>query len=105
MRKYRNTPVTIDGVRFDSAKEGKRYQELRLLQRAGKIENLVLQPEYIFPVEYDSGRRIRYRADFKYLDCDTGKVVVEDVKGFRTKVYRIKKAMLKYFHDIDVTEI
>ena len=104
MSKYRNIPVTVDGIRFDSTKEGLRYRDLKMLQHVGKIENLEMQPEYIFPIEYDSGRHIRYKADFRYIDCDTGKTVVEDVKGFKTKVYRIKKAMMRYFHSIDVTE-
>lgn len=105
MRKYRNIPVAIDGIRFASKKEANRYTELRLMLRTGEIIELKLQPKWQFPIKFDSGRHITYTADFQYIDCDTARVIIEDVKGFRTKVYKIKKAMLKYFNDIDVTEI
>ena len=86
MRKYKNKKVTIDGYVFDSKKEAKRYTELKLLERSGKISNLNLQVEYeLIPACYESyeryspktgkrlkdGRRciekaVRYIADFVY---------------------------------------
>jgi hypothetical protein len=33
--KYRATPIILDGIRFDSKREAKRWAELQLLQRAG----------------------------------------------------------------------
>lgn len=105
MSKYRAERTSIDGIKFQSKREAQRYVELKLLKRAGKIQDLKLQPAYKFPIMYDSGRHIFYRADFKYFDGDTAKVIVEDVKGMRTQVYKIKKAMMFYFHGIEIVEI
>lgn len=105
MNKYRNIKTEVDGILFDSKKEAKRYKELKLLERAGEISSLILQPKYTFPVKYDSGRFIIYKADFQYLDKATHSQIVEDVKGMKTDVYKIKKAMMKHFHNIEVQEI
>ncbi|MCH8136651.1 MAG: DUF1064 domain-containing protein [Proteobacteria bacterium] len=105
MNKYRNKPKIIDDIRFASIREANRYLELKLLKRAGEIQDLELQPSFDFPIKYESGRKIRYVADFRYIDCDTAKVIVEDVKGVHTPVYKIKKAMLRYFHGINVIEL
>ena len=91
MSKYHNKKVTIDNITFDSIKEGNRYQELKLLLKAKEIENLELQPKF----ELYAG--IKYIADFEYYDQRLQRHVVEDVKGMRTEVYKIKK---KLFLDI-----
>ena len=102
--KYRNVKTVIDGITFDSKKEAKRYQELMLLNRAGEIGELMLQPEWVFPdMKYKSNCRVRYRADFKYLDKN-GKWVIEDVKGMKTPIYKLKWALMKYFFNIEVVE-
>lgn len=103
MSKYRNIKTEVDGRMFDSKKEANRYIELKLLERAGEVEYLTLQPKYVFPIKYDSGRNITYKADFLYSDR-SGKMIVEDVKGMKTQVYKLKKAMMKHFHNIDVKE-
>jgi hypothetical protein len=104
MNKFNAKPVTIDGIRFASKKEGKRYGELKLMERAGVITDLVLQPAFKFP-KLDFPRE--YRADFEYVK--DGSIVVEDVKGIKKgnvyAMFRIKKALVKYFHKIDVVEI
>ncbi len=102
MSKYRNKKTQMDGIVFDSKKEAYRYVELRLLEGAGKITSLVLQRKFVFPLKYDSGRKITYRADFSYFE--DGLEVIEDVKGMKTMVYKMKKAMMKYFHNIEVRE-
>lgn len=69
--KYRNQPTEVQGIRFDSKKEARRYAELMALQRSGKIRGLKLQPQFTLQESYvtDSGERvraIRYVADFAY---------------------------------------
>ncbi len=44
--KYRNEKAVIDGYTFDSKKEANRYFELKMLQRAGEITALELQPKF-----------------------------------------------------------
>ena len=99
MRKYRNVKTTLDGISFDSRKEANRYSELRILEKAGLIQNLQMQVKYVLIPEQrepdtlgarggvHKGRLIEkecaYIADFVYEE--DGKTVVEDTKGFRTK--------------------
>lgn len=90
--KYRNEPVEIDGIRFASKAEGRRYQELKLLQRAGEISELRLQPDYKLQV---NGHAIcTYRGDFSYL-TKTGLPVTEDVKGIETPVFKVKARLFR----------
>lgn len=104
--KFGNRHVEIDGIRFDSGKEARRYNELRLMERAGKIENLELQPRFILQESFkrngETHRKIEYVADFRYIE--DGKQVVEDVKSVITKkhpVYALKKKLLfKKYPDI-----
>jgi len=100
-RKYRNEPTVIDSIRFDSKKEASRYQELVLLQRAGKIQNLSRQVRFSLDIE---GAYIgNYFADFCYDDSE-GNVIVEDTKGVRTKEYRLKAKLMKALHKIVILE-
>lgn len=103
-RKYKAKKVVVDGITFDSKKEAGRYQELKLLERAGVIKGLVLQPRFLlqdkFKYKGKTERKIEYIADFKYLDTKTGKIVVEDVKGYPTETYKLKrKLFLKQYGD------
>ena len=107
--KYNAKRVEFEGFRFDSKKEAKRYQELRILEKAGKIKDLKLQPVFIlqegFYYQGKAIRQITYRADFEYVD-ENGNRVVEDVKGFKTDVYKLKKKLfLKKYPDIVFREI
>lgn len=100
MRKFRNQPVEIDGHRFDSKKEANRYCELKLLQKAGEISHLELQPVIRLysgttPVRGVSGRHLFYKADFRYFDTKKDILVIEDSKGFKTDVYKLKKAFVQ----------
>ena len=103
MNKYRNKPVTVDGHRFASKAEAKRYGELKLLEKAGEITRLTLQARYRLTV---NGVKIcDYIADFAYLSGPKNTLTVEDVKGVRTAVYRIKKKLMKAIYGIDIVEI
>lgn len=96
MSKYGNRKTTVNGITFDSAAEAQRYTDLLLLERAGHIENLRLQPKFeLLPAFTDGhGKRHRathYIADFQYTEGDRD--VVEDVKGVETKVFKLKRKL------------
>ena len=92
--KYRNKPKTVDGFKFDSQKEAKRYMELSMLLRAGEIKDLKLQPK--FDLMVNDKKLGFYKADFQYVDKKSGQTVVEDVKSKATitPVYRLKKKIM-----------
>ena len=96
--KFNAKKTTVDGIRFDSKKEAARYCELKRLEQVGEIERLELQPKFeLLPSFVYNGARIRgivYRADFSYYR--DGVRIIEDVKGFETKEYLIKKKYLLY---------
>jgi hypothetical protein len=101
--KYRAKPTTIDGIRFASKAEARRYQELKLLERAGEIHNLETHPKYTLSV--NNQVICTYTADFRYEE--SGEVIVEDVKSrpTMTPVYRLKKKLMKAIYDIDIKEV
>ena len=107
--KYGAIPTTVDGIRFASKKEARRYSELLLLQRAGEIEDLQLQPVFVLKCQSKSGELVaiaKYLADFQYVDRRGGlQVVVEDVKGVRTQVYKIKKRWVEAQYGITIKEV
>ena len=98
--KYGNCPVVVDSIRFASQREARRYAELKRLQRAGKISDLELQPA--FPVRVNGRHICTYRADFAYVE--EGRRIVEDVKGVRTPVYRLKKKLVEAIYGIEIQE-
>lgn len=114
MSKYRNQKYGG----FDSKKEYKRYNELLLLQKAGKIQDLQTQVKFtLIPSQYEvvgmtkRGKEIKrcierecsYLADFVYTE--DGKMVVKDTKGFKTKDYIIKRKLMLYIHGVKITEV
>ena len=104
-KKYHSKKTIVDGKKFDSMKEAARFRELYLLQKQGYIKNLQLQVKFeLIPKQKDE-RACFYIADFVYTDCETGQMVVEDVKGMRTDVYKIKRKLMLYFHGIQITEV
>lgn len=122
MTKYRAKKTIIDGITFDSKKEANRYCELKMLERCGAISNLELQKTYeLIPAQYESysrygkngkplkdGKRCLerncvYKADFVYIE--NGQTVVEDVKGFKTEEYKIKRKLMLYVYGIRIKEI
>lgn len=129
MRKYKNSPVEYDGISFDSKREAKRYAELKLLERAGKITDLQRQVKFeLIPAQYEAverwsdktGKKLKdgkkllekecsYIADFVY--CADGRRVVEDVKGYRDPQsagyakFVIKRKLMLYVHGIRIQEV
>lgn len=103
MNKYRNKKTEVDGIVFDSKKEAGRYGELKLMERAGEISELKLQPSFDLVI---NGFKIgKYVADFQYREGVCGKYIVEDVKGLKTPVYRLKAKMVRAIHGIEIVEI
>lgn len=131
--KLNNKSVVIDGITFPSIKEGNRYCELKLLQRAGKISDLEWQKKYsLLPAQYETvetgeyykvgakkgqpktkqvcvEQAVDYFADFVYKE--NGQTVVEDVKGYRDPSsapyakFVLKRKMMLYFHGIKIREV
>ncbi len=101
--KYGAVKVTIDGVTFASKAEGRRYVELKALWDAGKIRGqLEIQPSYPLTV---AGVTVgKYIADFRYYR-DDGELMVEDVKGMKTPVYRLKKKLVEAIYGISIREV
>jgi hypothetical protein len=89
--KFRAVKTVVDGVTFASKAEARRYGELRLMERAGDISRLELQPK--FPVRVNGVLVCTYVADFAYFTASQR--VVEDVKGVKTPVYRLKKKLVE----------
>ncbi|MDR1703476.1 MAG: DUF1064 domain-containing protein [Clostridiales bacterium] len=87
--KYGNKRTVIDGIRFDSKAEGRRYQQLKLLERAGEITRLELQK----PFKLHAG--IVYKADFTYHEFASNACIAEDIKGVETKEFKLKKRLFK----------
>ncbi len=105
--KYKNKKVEEDGIKFDSKKEAMRWKTLVSLQQLGIISDLRRQQTFYLS---EQGKRnpetgkaiipIKYVADFCYLDTETGKTIVEDVKGYRDpadaayRIFRIKQKLM-----------
>lgn len=109
--KYSNQQDQRGEIHFDSRKEARRYDELLLMLRAGKISDLRLQPQFTLQESYktETGERvraIRYTADFSYKNA-AGELVVEDVKSgpTRTKEYLRNKKMIRSKYGIDIQEV
>lgn len=89
--KYGNMRTVVDGFEFQSKAEAARYSQLKLLQKTGHIRGLELQPA--FPVVIGGKKVCTYRADFAYFDREER--VVEDVKGCKTPLYKLKKKLVE----------
>lgn len=109
MNKYRNRKTEIDGITFHSRKEGERYLELKMLQRAGKIRDLSMQVEFELIPKQKGEQACKYKADFVYYVADTGKMVVEDVKGYKKgaayQLFSIKRKLMLWQHGIKIVEV
>ena len=103
--KYRNVPTVVDGKRFASKKEGRRYAQLLLMLKAGEIDDLECHPVYHLDV---NGTRVgKYTADFRYKDKRYDwAVIVEDVKSSasRTTAYMLRKRLVKAIHGVTIKE-
>lgn len=107
-QKYNAQTTYIEGQRFDSKAEAHRYSELLLLQKAGEIRKLMLQPGFVLQTAFvdNTGKKqsaIKYIGDFQYQEVTTDKWIVEDIKGFLTPVFRIKqKLFLKKYPELEL---
>ena len=105
--KYHNKKVTINGITFASKREGLRYIELKAMLDKGEITDLQLQVPFILVPAFNLGkkryRKMEYIADFTYMQ--NGDKIVEDTKGYRTEVYKIKKKLMAYIYNIEIREI
>ena len=109
-QKYGAKPVTVDNIRFASTKEAKRYGELKLLEKAGEIADLQLQcpfPLAVWQMDFSADLEEigEYVADFTYHDIQKNERVVEDVKGFKTPLYRWKKKHVEAQYGIEIREV
>lgn len=109
INKYKNRKTNVGGIAFDSKKEANRWTALLLLEKSGEITNLRRQVRYeLVPPRRENGktkdRGVYYFADFVYTDNE-GKEIVEDVKGYRTEVYKIKKKLMWDRYEIDIKEV
>lgn len=110
-QKYRNKKVhTEDGLTFDSRAEHRHWQHLCWRLKAGEIRDLRRQvPFELVPAQVTpDGKKIRsvvYVADFVYYEKHTGKIAVDDPKGFSTPEWKIKRKLMLMVHNIWVREI
>ena len=110
MNKYNARKISLNGQTFDSKHEFERWCELSLLQRGKVISDLQRQVKFVLiPAQYEDGnlveRAVNYIADFVYIDRKTGKKVVEDAKGVKTKEYIIKRKLMLERHSIRIKEV
>ncbi len=91
--KHNNRKVVIDGYTFDSQAEANRYLELQLLVKAGTISNLEAHPLYELHAAGKHHRAASYEGDFSYTEA--GRLVVEDVKGYRTAMFKLKEKLFR----------
>ena len=104
--KYHSKKIIIDGIKFDSKKEGNRYLQLKKLEEEGIISDLKLQVPFVliepFTLNGKKYRKTEYVADFVYIR--NGERIVEDTKGYKTELYRIKKKLMAYLYQIQIKE-
>lgn len=110
MSKYNSRKTIIDGITFDSKKEARRYEELKKMEQEGLIQGLELQvpfelvPSFTIMIDGKKKKRrsMKYIADFVYYE--NGNKVVEDVKGRKTDVYKLKKKLFEYKYKVTIKE-
>ena len=112
MPKYHYKKTEVNGIVFDSRHEAERWIELRYMERAGLIYELQRQvPFVMIPTQRDEvtgkllEKETKYYADFTYRDRQTHKLVVEDAKGMKTDVYKLKKKLMFWRYGIKIREV
>lgn len=119
--KYHSKKVIIDGETFDSKKEARRYIELLMLQKSGRISGLQRQKKFVLvPAQYEPEttgprggrikgklleREVAYYADFVYFDEEEKDFVIEDTKGVRTPEYIIKRKLMLWLNGYQIREV
>ena len=101
--KFNNRKVMLQGVTFDSKAEAAHYLRLKALLEEGRIAELEIHPR--FELHLNGYRICRYHADFSFVAVSTGQRIVQDVKGYRTAVYRLKKRLFRAIYGFDIQEI
>lgn len=101
--KYGAVKTTIDGIIFDSKAEAKRYGELKMLERSGFVTNVIVHR--VFPLLVNGVKVASYESDFTYESPTHDRLIVEDVKGVKTSVYRLKKKIFEAIYPHKITEI
>jgi hypothetical protein len=119
--KYHAKKVSIQGEVFDSKKEARRFLELQMLEKAGRISGLQRQKKFVLvPAQYEPEttgprggrikgklleREVAYYADFVYFDEEEKDFVIEDTKGVRTKDYIIKRKLMLWLKGYQIREV
>jgi hypothetical protein len=101
--KFGAIKTTVEGVTFDSKREARRWQELKLLERAGEISRLERQVK--FPLTVEGHLIANYTADFQYYTTKPKARVVEDVKGggtLKLPAFVLKKKLMKAIYGIEL---
>jgi len=96
--KFRAIVTELDGIKFASKKEAKRYRELELLKKSGELVFFLRQ------VPFHLAGNVKYLSDFLCFWKD-GTVTIEDVKGIKTPMYLLKKKQVEAIYPIEITEI
>lgn len=96
--KFRAIPTELDGIKFASRKEARRYRELRLLEKSGELLFFLRQVPFHLPAN------VKYVCDFLCFWKDET-VTIEDVKGIKTPLYILKKKQVEAIYPIEITEI
>jgi hypothetical protein len=108
--------TSSDGIIFGSKRELERYYDLKLLEKAGEITALKTHTKFVFMVGPNEVVVGTYTPDFTYIECASGKVIIEDVKSWKrtpktkklvprvNREYGIKKKLMKALFDLDVRE-
>lgn len=118
INKYNATITEIDGIKFRSKKEAKRYQELKLLQKAGEVLYFIRQPKFDLPggVTYTADFLVVWKGSKKkdavwgvinpFLEfIEFNEICIEDVKGMKTKEFIMKKKMVESLYPVKIEVI
>ena len=100
--KYNAKKTVVDGIVFHSKAEARRYPILKLLEKSGHIKDLRLQVPFVYRI--NDKKIFTYYADFTYFDVNNNDTI-EDVKGMKTPVYRLKKKLIEAHYGIKITEV
>lgn len=103
--KYKNQKTEVNGKKFDSKKEANDYTELLFMENRGFIKDLQTQVPFVLIEKSKYGRVIKYVADFTFVDCGTGELVVADSKGVKTDIYKLKKRLMAEKYGIIIKEL
>lgn len=96
--KFRAIPTELDGIKFASRKEAKRYRELRLLEKSGELLFFLRQVPFHLPAN------VKYVCDFLCFWKDET-VTIEDVKGIKTSLYILKKKQVEATYPVKIMEV